>query len=434
MGPWSGCRNPRLAGTHLPQWVSKGTGPVKIPGCLVTTLPLVVACYGVEGASENSAVTVRDSAGVTIVVNHRPTSPHGCITVEKSPTVTIRSGGGQGDPMPILFRVAGGVALPDGRIALLNGGSRELLFYGADGTHLTSAGGPGGGPGEWLEPTWMNRGGPDTLLVWDETHRRLSMHDEAGGYLGSQQIGTDGGVGMGPSTISGRFRDGSLLTIPGGLVATPPPVGIQRSPESYGRLVLGTGRSTVLARGRGAERAVADERWYYLPFGKNDQTAALGGVLVVGDNGHSRLLYFGMDSRLRRVVTWISEPSPVTTADREAYRAHMASISPRAVPPDGAIYAEDRPRFATLQSDRLGWLWVRQYAAGWESPAPWLVFDEAGVLQCSVEAPGRVRPLEIGADYLLAVHRDDQDEETVVKYRLDRRGIQESSAVARGSR
>lgn len=392
-----------------------------------------MACSSGEGTSTNTAVTVRDSAGVTVVVNHRSTSAHGCIAIETPPTVTIRSGGGPGDPVPILFRVVGGVALPDGRIALLNAGSRELLFYTADGAHLSTAGGPGSGPGEWLEPIWMSRGGPDTLLVWDETHRRLSMHDEAGAYLSSQLVGMDAGAGMGPPTISGRFLDGSLLTVPGGLVATPPPVGIQRSPESYGRLVLGTGQSTVLGTGRGAERAVADERWYYLPFGKSDLTVAHGGDLVIGDNGHARLLYFGMDGRLRRMVSWSAEPSPVTSADREAYREYMASISPRAVPPDGAIYAEARPRFATLHSDRLGWLWVRQYAAGWEAPAPWLVFDEAGVLQCTVQAPGRVRPLEIGADYLLAVHRDDQDEETVVKYRLDRRGMQGSSAVAAGS-
>jgi hypothetical protein len=78
--------------------------------------------------------------------------------------------------------------LDDGRIVVANGGSQELRYFDGEGTFLFSVGQEGEGPGEFRRPTRVRRAGPDTLLVWDQSLRRISYLSSAGTYLGSNRL------------------------------------------------------------------------------------------------------------------------------------------------------------------------------------------------------------------------------------------------------
>jgi hypothetical protein len=306
--------------------------------------------------------------------------------------------------------------LSDGRIVLLDAGERRLLFYGADGRFQRAVARAGRGPGEFLQPTWLGRGGDDTLFVWDPPQLRLSTFDAAGKLLSTHRV--EGQVG--PPAISGRFADGSFLSLPGSLVFYPPEPGVLRLPESYGRFDLRSGRTTVLAEGRSEESVLGAGNRYSLPFGKQDRAAASAGALIVGDNGIPAIRYYDMEGRLRRVAQWVSEPIAVSAEDRSAYARYYAALSPRLAIPADAVFAEERPRFSWISGDARGWVWVKTFSGGWEPPVPWLVFDQDGLLQCEVDAPARVTVLEIGERYLLGLQRDELDEVTVVRYTLVR--------------
>ncbi len=87
-----------------------------------------------------------------------------------------------------LHRAAGSVRLADGRIVVLNAGSRELRFYGPEGTHQRSVGREGEGPGEFRFPTRLRKVSEDTLLVWDQGLQRISLFDTSGVFLGGRLL------------------------------------------------------------------------------------------------------------------------------------------------------------------------------------------------------------------------------------------------------
>ena len=65
--------------------------------------------------------------------------------------------------------------------------------------------------------------------------------------------------------------------------------------------------------------------------------------------------------------------------------------------------------------DREGRIWMAPF-----SGTRWTIFDEDGAFVARIELPERTRPLEIGANDILAVVPDDFDVERV--YRIPLRG------------
>lgn len=118
-------------------------------------------------------------------------SPGGTGTVEGwdlSQDPLLEIGVREGEEPYQLHRAQGAVRLDDGRIVVLNGGSRELRFFGPDGRFLLAVGREGEGPGEFRNPTWMRKSGTDSLLVWDQGLERVSFFSESGEFLGSHPV------------------------------------------------------------------------------------------------------------------------------------------------------------------------------------------------------------------------------------------------------
>lgn len=134
------------------------------------------------------------------------------------------------------------------------------------------------------------------------------------------------------------------------------------------------------------------------------------------------------DFRLRHIVRWADPDREVAGAHAEAFRedyiaehggrgsrgwspAHEAQVS------DGRPVAELFPTASDLMIGRDGRLWVKRYARPREE-ASWMAFAERGYFSCHLRPGSELTPLEFGADYLLALHRDELEVERIVMYRL----------------
>jgi hypothetical protein len=374
-----------------------------------------------------------DSAGVTIVENRGAVeSGFGGWAVSEEPLVEIGSFGGSEESQ--LFRVRGALRLPDGRIAVANDGTRELRFFGPDGTHLFNMGREGEGPGEFTSIRMLGLLG-DSLLVLDRRLRRVSLLHPDRGFVRSFPL--EEGVASYPMN-GWLLGAGSVLIedlplndsgdIEEGPNRTPVPY---KSCDLSGKLFFDFGRLP------GAERVNITRRTEHglatmmnsIPFGKSPKLAVAGGGLFYGPQDSYEVGVYGEDGSLNRLVRLDRAPVPVTEGDLAAFiedeiqdmgddaeaRTRRSELEgmPRSeyLPPHGAIYA-----------DSLGTLFVEDFRMPGQSTVGVNVFDPQGVLTGRFELPGGLEVLDIGGDYLLALYQDDLDVEYLRVYHLARPG------------
>lgn len=110
-------------------------------------------------------------------------------TLSPEPNVSIGVVEG-GEPYQ-LHGASSSVRLPDGRIAVVDGGSEEVRFFSEKGEFLGSFGGEGDGPGEFRGPSRIRHLSGDTLQVWDQRKRWYSLHDGSGTFIEVRRIESD---------------------------------------------------------------------------------------------------------------------------------------------------------------------------------------------------------------------------------------------------
>lgn len=154
--------------------------------------PSLLACVAIAAACEQPADTglpggvpflERDSAGVLVATTSgtHARSPIGWV-VDTVPEYQI---GELEGAEPYLFTgIRGARQLSDGRVLVLDEGSCELRFFGADGVFLERTGGSGEGPGEFRRTVMgcvlVPSPGDDSLRAFDGA--TLSFFDDRGRF------------------------------------------------------------------------------------------------------------------------------------------------------------------------------------------------------------------------------------------------------------
>ena len=214
-------------GRRLRPW-----GP--IPGCCAGLL--AIAASACEGADQDPpevespiASEIRDSAGIRIVENRAPApgSQLGWV-VGDAPVVSI--GSRDATDAFQFYRVGDATRLADGRIVVANGGSNELLVFGADGNHLGTWAGEGDGPGEFWDLSTVRPWPGDSLIAGDSQQGRASIFDLSGAHGRTMSLrgppdratreiaaaagpaADTGSVSVEPHVIVRVLPDGTLLT------------------------------------------------------------------------------------------------------------------------------------------------------------------------------------------------------------------------------
>ncbi|MBK7596337.1 MAG: hypothetical protein IPJ11_14120 [Gemmatimonadetes bacterium] len=377
-----------------------------------------------------------------IIDNPRPTwKPGEALALSAAPTLVI---GADGGPDYELSRVRGAARLGDGRIVVADGGSLALRFYDAAGRYVKSAGGKGGGPGEFeqLESFWRVRG--DTLVAGSLMRGDLSYFTGDGKYLHRLPSTPPPGPPGGASSTGMPF---TLVPLDGGglRVSAMMPMGRQtagnpRSVDSFPVAVVD--RRQVETRRIGAlpmmEVALHEGEYGSPWFGAKAAYAVDATRFYVGLGTAYSISVYTRDGTLSHTIRRAWSPRRVTKADVDSY---MTEWGKRWIKSKGAQaekeraelrndrYATTVPAFSQFIADGTGRLWVREAhladapGAGQLNttplvPSTWSVFDPAGRWLGDVTMPARFLPRDIGTDYVLGVALDDDNVETVVMYRL----------------
>lgn len=402
------------------------------------SLLLTAACAGGDHRTPAvaAAATVRDSAGVQIVENHGPTWPAGAEwRVAQQPLADLGAEGGavEGD----LGRVATAFRLDDGRLVVIASSPANIQFFDSLGTPLKTVGRSGAGPGEFraLGNGW--RTGGDTIEVFDFANRRVSTFDGQGGYVRGMTVTTASRFSF--ALPIGRLPDGRLLTQSQTFDTSSSHSGPYRSPSEVVLYGPDAGTADTLGAFPGAEMypssfEVPGGRRFPaprpLPFGRTTQVRSYGDNVYVATNNAFEVAVYGGDGTLRRLIRAPRTREQVTEADVSAERARMLEQldGSRGVPQalkeqerkriEEAPHAEEYPYLAGLLLDEQGNLWIGLPAAPDAEQNHFVVFSPVGQELGTVVLPGRLRPTDIGSDYVIGIWRDQDDIEHVRLYRL----------------
>jgi hypothetical protein len=402
---------------------------VPLTSLVLALLPwTALACE--RPAAPQTASTARDSAGVRIVENRRGTwtTPW---QVGAEPLLTV--GSVDGDPDHLLYRVIGAVGLPDGRIVIANEGSLELLFYDKAGSLLHRAGGRGGGPGEFQSLEWLSRYGPDSVLAVDVWNQRVSYFDADGKFGRSVRLEPNAQIPF-PRPV-GVFSDGSLLATQGTFnLGGEPPVRTERSQEPLFRYESDGRTAELLGSFPGPEWVIAPVgpvgQWERRgrPFGSETAFVAADDRFYVGDNATYEIQAYSVTGRLIQVIRRAAVPITIEQADIRVFEDSALAVGDARqrrqmrvlldnLPPPPSTYPAYAPDIRV--DDDLN-LWVRESSRVGQQSSEWSVFSVAGEFLGTVLMPPGIDVLDIGADYVLGLQRDEMGVEYVRKFQLRR--------------
>jgi hypothetical protein len=379
----------------------------------------------------DSAVVVRDSAGIEIVESRRPIADSLPWRVTREPLVRI--GVVEGEAAYQFHDIVGAVRLSDGRIVVLDGESAELRFFDGRGMHLRTVAGKGGGPGELTRPSHLQRSAGDTLVVHHYPLGTVSVFDPLGDFVRRRMGDTEALLRqLGAKHATEQFEplpDGSLvllLTLREQFAERPPPGVAYRPPMSLLRVPADFHERQSLGDDYGGLLQFYIEtggrRLYeVLPVFTHASVAASESPLRIfaGNGDRYEVRVFDSDGRLVRLIRRMDPPVPVDDAywDSALRRRREQAQGPRSGDRMRVIEAMPRPAhfpaFGGLAADSEGALFVFGQVDGWN------VFDPAG--RWLGELPIWYQTfLDIGPDYLLALARDSLGVESVVLHGIER--------------
>ena len=417
----------------------------------ITVAFIVLGAPGCQQERETPSVQqteVRDSAGIRIIENPRP-AEGSRLGWRIGPEPTVSIGERDGDEAHMLYFPSSFFRFPDGRIVVANRGTEEVRVYDGSGTHLTTFGGEGDGPSEFLSLMDVAPWPGDSILAWDSRDYGISIFDADGNYGRTffLQSGADH-PRNGPRPVAAR-SGGTILSVDElrygahGMDPASPVTADSARVEIWDgagqRLAeLGSQRAEEVSLvahpvGGGAEY-VADA------YSGQFVVAAWGDFVVAGPNKPYEIRAFRTDGALARIVRLEHEPRSPTEVDQQIYVDRVTGVGSIEPPTDIPValldlrrqffesvpLAEHFPAFSAILGDDTGHLWVREYdypQEEGEGSAPiWTVFDPNGRVLGYVETPEGLRIRHIGEDYILGHIEDELGVEYVQVWPLVRAG------------
>lgn len=391
-------------------------------------LAVVSAC----GGTASDETTVRDSAGVRLV-EHGRNLPRALDAWTLDPVPTLDVGRAAGEDPYLFARIGAASLLPAGELLVAETRAVELRVFDSTGRFVRRLGRKGSGPGEFQAMSWVGVDPAGVASVFDASTRRLTRLAATGEVERVTSL-----PGAGGGTVAGVFRDGSLLMrrfpnlsedlsqVPTGLVR-----------DSLELMVVAADGSgeTPIARVPGPEnvravgRVVSQDQ---APFGRRTVIAAGDSTFFVATQDSYEIRSYHQTGGLRSILRRRVPPRRVDDAARARWRQQHAErlerLKGRPVPPEVTQVAEyDRlpeafPALGELALDRSGRLWVEDYRPfpAEDSVTTWTVFGPTGALEARATLPN-LQILEIGAEHLVGVWRDQDEVPHVRVYRIVRR-------------
>lgn len=398
------------------------------------------ACSSGQSAP-SAAFDLRDSAGITIAINHGSTAP-----LIGSAVVA----GGQ-EVLELEEEFGLRIVFPLGDTALfLAGGSLKGLVSVDRRTGIRhSIGSAGDGPGEYRLPQALGRCAGDTLLVHSYP-ARLTMLSASGEFIRLLER---------PPlrrTVVGFARDCSAVLMQTVVSDHLPQLTRGRVGPRYDFLwyTPETDSTALLTSVRGAEEVLAElhgvQRPVTVPYGNYPSEAAHGDLLFVGTGNLPEIRVFDRLKGLVRIIRWEAEADPVEEADRASYDRIRSTLDEQFgqgvmaefLPSAAFELPSHKPLYAGMRVSEDGKLWVQKYPEIWEGyeqifrasftdhERQWWVFSPEGQLLGLYATPPHFYVHAITEDVMSGVRRDQDDLDHVMVLPLV--AALRDSAVGRG--
>lgn len=398
---------------------------------------MVGACGGGAGTGGEGLV-VRDSAGVEIVEHSAEyIAALPVWGVDGDPVLDL--GGGE-HPAEEFTSIRGAIRFADGRLLVAEGGSNELRLFGPEGGYLATWARQGQGPGEFTSVSSPILDEGDTVLVTDLSARRTARFGPDGRFLDQFQHPQSPDA-AGYVNVIRPWHDGRLLMEHRRRLGPPPAATgpIFRDSFALGWMAVGANRLDTLVivpafewfPGEFSEGGPSFLSYGDVTFGKDTRLGHDGRRLFIGTNATNETwLYEG--GALRRVIRDATPAGPVTEEHRAQYlRDREASFRrtnvSEAVRDVWRANLQRNTRFAEVfpYHDRLmigtdGSLWVEMVRRYEDEGRRFVVYDTAGRAIARAEFPARVRPLQVGPDFLVGMWRDPDDVPHLRVWRIGR--------------
>lgn len=397
---------------------------------------LLLFFFVLAGCSERneqpygSGTSVRDSSDVLIVENSAPAQA-GSDLWALSPTPTVEIGAtDEDDPARLFSQIRSMDRQSDGSIVVVDGQSNEIRRFDSSGRHLSTSGGSGTGPGEFLMANLIIGLPADTIVVHDQLQARISVFRPDGSHERTTQLSALPGFSPAMTPLGLSSDDRIVIR---GMPAPPPAAFGPGVVQATAHLAdVETGRMDPLAHVPFAIGATdrQGQSLPVLPLVVPAQAVAADGLWVSRPPG-PELRKIGWDGSVDRIVRFSDAGLPLTAEQRDrivAWQRDRLSAAPVDAP-DPAVLSS-LPAFSRMISDREGHIWIQEGAddpdpANWEFGAPrgspvWRVLSPQGQWLGSIRMPEEFQPHAIGANWVLGVRTDDLGVEFVQLYELSR--------------
>ena len=394
---------------------------------------------------------VRDSAGIEIVENHAPERRTGRFwTIDQEPEFVL---GGKaavaaeaGDSSHLVWRVTGLARLVDGRVAVLSGGSDQLLLFEPSGALSRIIGRRGMGPGEFERASRLQYLPPDTLAVWQSWMGPASYFDTTGVLLKTRPIDlgrvVQQGTGAHAESWMHPLPDGSFIleVDKRGPDHAHPPGELRRPPVEFIRFdhAYATQSFGVWDGLESWHSPAHQEIGAFPTFVRSARFTARARFpwVYIADGAGNEIRQYELDGTLRRIIRRTTAPPAVTEAAHGALLKLLHGwLADGDVDSSRGLFGDmpkpDRhPSIGPMVVDAEGYLWVREWSdRGTGLPDQWSVFNADGrwlgvvpgqpdLFLCS-----RLMPFGVcwfGRDHFLTVRRDGDGVERIEGYRIRR--------------
>lgn len=409
----------------------------------------VVSCRS-EAGSRPASESVTDSAGVELVHNRDAAVD----TLRVALVEELRIGQAEGPEHYQLHMVRGAAIDALGRI-YVSDGSNSVHVYDSSGAWVRDIGRAGSGPGEFeniREP--LLRG--NTLAVWDGNTRQFAIFDTSGLLVTSVALALRDRSVIFPmraalfgwsvgrvwfparrAPVRGALRQDTLVFAhlsDASLLAVPSLTSAQLDSALRG-----------VVRWPAARLYEDADGYSQRPLFESEFTVAhddSGRVYLTNAYPYDIHIYDASGQLVRRIRREY-EPHVVTQRDVDEWLRLVNQRVPGSGPGEGGPSflererrraegprAESFPVIGRLIASATGELWAQRSdvhidLGEWAGlpnrtplPAYWDVFDRTGRYEFTVRLPARTRPLWIEHRSFLALQRDENDVETIVRYRL----------------
>ena len=302
-----------------------------------------------------------------------------------------------------LFQVVDLELLPDGAIAIANGGEAVLHVLDGDGHGVWQSGGPGEGPGEFLAISWV-QATASQLVAYDPVLRRLSWFDLwTGTALRDTAFSVPTRGNAAPPEPVGLLQGGQVVA--GSRMFPSGPVeGLFRPTVVLERITDGGEVRDSLGSYSGDEYLIVQGVIATPPYQRLTQFAVFENRVAVAIGERLEVEVFGTDSTGRRVYTdelW----TPLTG---ESLSSH------------DLVTRNTYPGVVGVEYDDRGRLWVSSPTelAGGEVGYAWRVLNARLEIVGTLTVPAEVRIQSIRGDRVAVIRIDELDVEHLEVYRM----------------